>query len=147
MRFGLSLADFSSPGGSAHLGRELTDLAQAADELGFESLSVMDHYFQIGRIGPPELPMLEGYTVLAYLAGVTRRITLGTLATGVHYRHPGILAKIATTLDVLSGGRARLGIGAGRNEDEGRGLGAPCPPVNETLQRLDATAQTVLPMR
>ncbi len=146
MRIGLSIGDFTSPRGPACLGQELAAVAHDADELGFDSISVMDHYFQIRLIGPPEREMLEGYTTLAYLAGVTRRLTLGTLVTGVHYRHPGILAKIVTTLDVLSGGRAWLGIGAGWNEDESRGLGVPFPPVKERFERLDETLQIVLQM-
>jgi len=146
MRIGLSIGDFTSPRGPDCLGHDLAAVARAADELGFDSLSVMDHFFQIRLIGPPEREMLEGYTTLAYLAGVTRRLTLGTLVTGVHYRHPGILAKIVTTLDVLSGGRAWLGIGAGWNEDESRGLGVPFPPVKERFERLDETLQIVLQM-
>src|SRR5690348_6829804 len=111
MRLGLSIADFTSPDGPACLGRDLARVAETADQLGFHALTVMDHYFQIRLIGPPELPMLEGYATLAFLAAHTQRMQLGTLVTGVHYRHPGLLAKIVTTLDVLSGGRAFLGIG------------------------------------
>src|SRR6266851_9301960 len=146
MRIGLSIPDFTSPRGPACLGRDLAAVAHAADELGFDSLSVMDHYFQIRMIGPPEREMLEGYTTLAYLAGQTRRLTLGTLVTGVHYRHPGLLAKIVTTLDVLSGGRAWLGLGAGWNVDESRGLGVPFPPLAERFERLDETLQIVVQM-
>src|SRR3981081_4308556 len=123
MRISLSIGDFTSPAGPACPAQELTRVAVAADQLGFDSLSVMDHFFQIRLIGPPEREMLEGYTTLAYLAGQTQRLTLGTMVTGVHDRHPGLLGKIVTTLDVLSGGRAWLGIGAGWNEDESRGLG------------------------
>jgi F420-dependent oxidoreductase-like protein len=146
MRLGLSIADFASPGGPACLGRELASVAQAADQLGFDALSVMDHYFQIGLVGPPEQPMLEGYTTLAYLAGQTRRLKLGTLVTGVHYRHPGLLAKIVTSLDVLSGGRAFLGIGAGWNADESHGLGVPFPSLGERFARLEETLQICLQM-
>jgi F420-dependent oxidoreductase-like protein len=146
MRLGISIADFSSPNGPACLGQDLTRVARTADELGFEALTVMDHYFQIRMIGPPELPMLEGYTTLAYLAGQTRRLKLGTLVTGVHYRHPGLLAKIVTTLDVLSGGRAFLGIGAGWNENESRGLGVPFPPLGERFEQLEETLQICLQM-
>ena len=89
----------------------------------------MDHFFQIGVIGPPEYEMLEGYSTLAYLAGVTKKVKLGTMVTGVIYRYPGILIKMVTTLDVLSSGRAYLGIGAAWNEQEARGLGTPFPPV------------------
>jgi F420-dependent oxidoreductase-like protein len=146
MRLGLSIADFSSPGGVDTLGQELARTARAADQLGFHALSVMDHYFQIRMVGPPELPMLEGYTTLAYLASQTRRINLGTIVTGVHYRHPGLLAKIVTTLDVLSGGRAFLGIGAGWNADESHGLGVPFPPLAERFERLEETLRICLQM-
>jgi F420-dependent oxidoreductase-like protein len=146
MRIGLSIADFGTPQGPACLGPDLARVARTADELGFSALSVMDHYFQIRLIGPPELPMLEGYTTLAYLAGQTRRLRLGTLITGVHYRHPGLLAKIVTTLDVLSGGRAFLGIGAGWNEQESRGLGVPFPPLSERFERLEETLRICLQM-
>jgi F420-dependent oxidoreductase-like protein len=146
MRISLALADFTSPGGPACLGQEVSRLAVAADQLGFDGLSVMDHFFQIRMIGPPERAMLEGYTTLAYVAGQTQRLKLGTMVTGVHYRHPGILAKIVTTLDVLSGGRAWLGIGAGWNEDESRGLGVPFPSLKERFERLDETLQICLQM-
>jgi F420-dependent oxidoreductase-like protein len=146
MRLGLSIGEFTSPNGPACLGRDLATVASAADQLGFAALTVMDHYFQIGLIGPPEQPMLEGYTTLAYLAGHTTRLKLGTLVSGVHYRHPGLLAKIVTTLDVLSGGRAFLGIGAGWNLDESRGLGVPFPPLGERFERLEETLRICLQM-
>jgi F420-dependent oxidoreductase-like protein len=101
----------------------------------------MDHFFQIPPIGAAEEPMLEGYSALAYVAGVTERISLGTLVTGVTYRHPGLLIKTVTTLDVLSGGRAWLGIGAGWYEREHLGLGVPFPPVSERFERLEETLQ------
>jgi alkanesulfonate monooxygenase SsuD/methylene tetrahydromethanopterin reductase-like flavin-dependent oxidoreductase (luciferase family) len=144
MQLSLSIGDFTSPGGPACLGQELSRVAVAADQLGFDSLSVMDHFFQIRMIGPPEREMLEGYTTLAFIAGQTSRLKLGTMVTGVHYRHPGILAKTVTTLDVLSGGRAWLGIGAGWNVDESRGLGVPFPPLKERFERLDETLQICL---
>jgi F420-dependent oxidoreductase-like protein len=146
MRIGLSLADFTSPNGPACLGQDLARVACTADQLGFSALSVMDHYFQIRLIGPPELPMLEGYSTLAFLAGQTRQLKLGTLITGVHYRHPGLLAKIVTTLDVLSGGRAFLGIGAGWNQQESLGLGVPFPPLGERFERLEETLRICLQM-
>jgi F420-dependent oxidoreductase-like protein len=105
------------------------------------SLWVMDHFFQISMIGPPELEMLEAYSALAYAAAVTERITLGTMVTGVTYRHPGLLVKTVTTLDVLSGGRAWLGIGAAWNEEEHRGLGVPYPSTKERFERLEETLQ------
>jgi len=146
MRISLSIGDFTSPGGPAQLGCELGRVAATADEVGFHSLSVMDHYFQIGMIGPPEQAMLEGYTTLAYLAGQTKQLKLGTMVTGVHYRHPGLLAKIVTTLDVLSGGRAWLGIGAGWNADESLGLGVPFPALGERFERLEETLRICLQM-
>jgi F420-dependent oxidoreductase-like protein len=146
MRIGLSIGDFTSPNGSACLGQDLVRVAQTADQLGFHAVTVMDHYFQIGLIGPPELPMLEGYTTLAFLAGQTRHLQLGTLVTGVHYRHPGLLAKIVTTLDVLSGGRAFLGIGAGWNVAESQGLGVPFPPTAERFERLEETLRICVQM-
>ena len=113
MRLGLQVSHFSWPGSPASIGPTFGRIARDAEAAGMASLWVMDHFFQIRGIGPPELEMLEGYTTLAFAAGQTSRIELGTLVTGVTYRHPGILAKTVTTLDVLSGGRAWLGIGAG----------------------------------
>jgi len=146
MRIGLSIADFTSPNGAPCLGRDLASVAHTADQLGFSAITVMDHYFQIRLVGPPELPMLEGYTTLAYLAAHTQQVQLGTLATGVHYRHPGLLAKIVTTLDVLSGGRAFLGVGAGWNEAESRGLGVPFPPLKDRFEQLEETLRICLQM-
>jgi F420-dependent oxidoreductase-like protein len=123
------------------IGPRLAEIARTAEDAGFASLWVMDHFFQIGMVGPPEDPMLEGYSALSYLAAVTRRVQLGTLVTGVIYRHPGILVKTATTLDVLSGGRAYLGIGAGWNEQESRGLGVPFPPLKERFEQLEEALQ------
>ena len=117
MQVGVQIPDFTFPGGPARLGADLAAIARAADDAGFEFLAVMDHFFQIGLIGPPEREMLEAYTTLAYLAGSTSRLKLLTLVTGTVYRHPGILAKTVTTLDVLSGGRAWLGIGAAWNDE------------------------------
>lgn len=146
MKIGLQIPDFTSPGGPARLGTDLATVARAADDAGFEFLAVMDHFFQIGLIGPPEREMLEAYTTLAYLAACTSRAKLLTLVTGTVYRHPGILAKIVTTLDVLSGGRAWLGIGAAWNDEESRGLGIPFPPVAERFERLEETLQICLQM-
>jgi F420-dependent oxidoreductase-like protein len=139
MRIGLQIPSFTWPGGAPEIGSRLADIAKTADDAGFASLWVMDHFFQIQVIGPAEDPMLEGYSVLSYLAGLTKHARLGTLVTGVHYRHPGILVKTATTLDVISGGRAYLGIGAGWNEHESRGLGVPFPSVSERFERLEET--------
>jgi F420-dependent oxidoreductase-like protein len=141
MRLGLQLPNFTWPGGASAIAPKLAEIARAADDAGFYSLWVMDHFFQIGFSGPPELEMLEGYSALAFAAGRTNHIKLGTMVTGVTYRHPGILVKTVTTLDVLSHGRAYLGIGAAWNEQEHRGLGVPFPPLAERFERLEETLQ------
>ena len=125
MQIGLQIPDFTTPDGPGCLGADLGTVARTADEAGFDFIAVMDHFFQIGPIGAPEREMLEAYTTLGYLAACTSRAKLMTLVTGTVYRYPGILAKTVTTLDVLSGGRAWLGIGAAWNEQESRGLGIP----------------------
>ena len=122
MHLGLHLPDLTWPGGAPRLASQLTDIAQGAEDAGFEMLTVMDHLWQIGVVGPPEHEMLEAYTTLGYLAARTSRVSLLAMVTGVVYREPGLLAKIVTTLDVLSGGRGWLGVGAAWNEDEARGL-------------------------
>jgi F420-dependent oxidoreductase-like protein len=141
MRIGLQIPSFTWPGGPAELRTRLAEIARTADDADFASLWVMDHFFQIQGVGQPEEAMLESYTTLGYLAGVTQRIRLGTMVTGVVYRHPGILVKVVSTLDVLSGGRAYLGIGAAWNEREALGLGVPFPPVKERFERLEETLQ------
>jgi F420-dependent oxidoreductase-like protein len=146
VQIGLQIPDFTWPGGPGQLGSDLATVARTADEAGFDYLAVMDHFFQIGSVGPADHAMLEAYTTLGYLAAATSRARLLTLVTGVVYRHPGILAKIVTTLDVLSGGRAWLGIGAAWNEEESRGLGIPFPPVAERFERLEETLQICLQM-
>jgi F420-dependent oxidoreductase-like protein len=146
VRIGLQIPDFTTPNGPARLGADLATVARTADEAGFEFVALMDHFFQIGVIGPPEREMLEAYTTLGYLAACTSRAKLVTLVTGAVYRHPGILAKIVTTLDVLSGGRAWLGIGAAWNEEESRALGIPFPPVAERFERLEETLRICLRM-
>jgi F420-dependent oxidoreductase-like protein len=123
------------------MGATLGRIARTAEDAGFDSIWVMDHYFQIPGVGTPEMDMLEAYTTLGFLAGQTSRVSLGTLVTGVTYRHPGILAKQVTTLDVLSGGRAWLGIGAAWFEQEHVGLGVPFPPLKERFQRLEEALQ------
>ncbi len=135
MRIGLQIPSFTWPEGTEGIGPKLAQIGRTADEAGFASLWVMDHFFQIRGVGSVEEPMLEGYSALSYLAGVTERAKLGTLVTGVVYRYPGILVKTATTLDVLSGGRAYLGIGAGWNEREALGLGVPYPSAKERFER------------
>src|SRR5262250_927176 len=146
MQIGLQIPDYTNPAGPGQLAADLARVARTADEVGFSHLAVMDHFFQIGVIGPPEREMLEAYTTLGFLAAHTTRAELVTVMTGVIYRHPGILAKIVTTLDVLSGGRAWLGIGAAWNEEESRGLGIPFPPVAERFERLEETLQICLQM-
>jgi len=141
MKIGLQVPSFTWPGGPAELGSTFRRIARDADQAGMASLWVMDHFFQIGAVGPVEHEMLEGYSALAFAAAVTEKITLGTMVTGVTYRHPGILIKTATTLDVLSGGRAWLGLGAAWNEQEHRGLGVPFPPLAERFERLEETLQ------
>ena len=146
MQIGVQIPEFNNPGGPARLGAELAAVGRAADDAGFSHIAVMDHFFQIPLIGPPDREMLEAYTTLGYLAGSTSRLKLLTLVTGTVYRHPGVLAKTVTTLDVLSGGRAWLGIGAAWNDEESRGLGIPFPPVAERFERLEETLQICLQM-
>ena len=146
MQIGVQIPDFTTANGPARLGVDLATVARTADEAGFDFIAVMDHFFQIGVIGPPEREMLEAYTTLGYLAGCTSRAKLLTVVTGTVYRHPGILAKTVTTLDVLSGGRAWLGIGAAWNDEESRGLGIPFPPTAERFERLEETLQICLQM-
>ncbi len=141
MLLGLQVPDFTWPDAPTSIGPTFRRIARDADQAGMASLWVMDHFFQISMIGPPEHEMLEGWSALAHAAAVTDRIALGTLVTGVTYRHPGVLVKTATTLDVLSGGRAWLGIGAAWNEEEHRGLGVPYPSVAERFERLEETLQ------
>src|SRR5215211_2994264 len=141
LRIGLQVPRFTWPNAPDSIGPKLAEIARTADEAGFASMWVMNHFFQIGVVGDTEEPMLEGYSALNFLAGITDRVKLGTLVTGVHYRHPGVLIKTVTTLDVLSGGRAYLGIGAGWNERESRGLGVPFPPTAERFERLEEALQ------
>ncbi len=139
MKFGLQIPSFTWPGGPAAIGPTLARIVRTADDVGFDSIWVMDHFFQIRSVGPVEDPMLEGWTTLGFLAAHSRRARLGLMVGGVHYRHPGLWIKAATTLDVLSGGRAWLGIGAAWNEEESRGLGFPFPPLAERFEWLEDT--------
>ena len=141
MDLGIHFVNFTLPGGPEALGATLGAAAQAAEEGGCAKLTMMDHWFQMERFATAQDPMLEGYTGLGFVAGRTELITLSTLVTGVTYRHPGLLAKIVTTLDVVSGGRAQLGIGAAWYEREHRGLGVPFPPLGERFERLEETLQ------
>ena len=146
MKIGLQIPDFTTPAGPPRLGSDLATVVSTADEGGFDFIAVMDHFFQIRGVGPAEHEMLEAYTTLGYLAACTSRAKLLTLVTGAIYRSPGVLAKIVTTLDVLSAGRAWLGVGAGWNEEESRGLGIAFPPVAERFERLEETLQICLQM-
>ena len=146
MELGIHFVNFNLPGQPHTIARALADTARQADEGGVAVFSCMDHWFQMETMASAEHPMLEGYTTLGYLAAVTERLRLGLLVTGVTYRHPGLLAKIVTTLDVLSGGRAQLGIGAAWYEREHRGLGVPFPSVSERFERLEETLQICLQM-
>lgn len=146
MKLGLHYWNFSIPPASAAIAPTLAATARVAEQAGVSSFTMMDHYFQMDAYASVDEPMLEGYTTLGYLAGRTDRMTLGLLVTGVMYRYPGLLAKVVTTLDVLSGGRARLGIGASWYEREQRGLGVPVVPVGERFERLEETLQICLQM-
>jgi F420-dependent oxidoreductase-like protein len=137
MKLGLHISDFTWEGGAPELRFKLADIARRAEDGGVDRISVMDHVWQIGHIGPPEHEMLEAYTALGFLAAKTERVKLLTMVTAVVYREPGLLAKAMTTLDVLSGGRAILGIGAAWNAEESAGLGLPFPPVAERFERLE----------
>jgi alkanesulfonate monooxygenase len=146
MQLGVHVSNFTWSGGPKTLAQDLTRVAQTADELGFAKLSVMDHMWQIGHIGPPEHEMLEAYTALGYLAARTTRINLLAWVTAVVYREPGLLAKAVSTLDVLSQGRAYLGIGAAWFDGEARGLGFRFPSTAERFERLEEALQIVLQM-
>jgi alkanesulfonate monooxygenase len=146
MKLGLHVSNFTWPGGPTMIARDLGRVAKAAEEQGFSKLSVMDHLWQIGSNGPTDHDMLEAYTTLGFLAGQTERIELLAWVTAVVYREPGLLAKAVTTLDVLSGGRAWLGIGAAWYESEARGLGLSFPSTSERFERLEETLQICLQM-
>jgi F420-dependent oxidoreductase-like protein len=144
MKLGLQVIKFDWEGNSANIGQTIGEIAQFIDQNNFYSMWVMDHFFQMGGVfGEKDAPMLEGYTTLAYIAALTRKIKIGTLVTGYLYRYPGILAKMVTTLDVLSGGRAYLGIGAAWYEEEAKGLGVPFPGVSTRFEQLEETLQIV----
>jgi len=146
MELGVHVVNFSLPGGAGELGATVASIAESADAAGFRQLSVMDHFFQMEMLGGPEAEMLEAYTTLGYLAAATSRIRLGVLVSGVTYREPGLLAKLVTTLDVLSGGRAFLGLGAAWYEAEHSGLGFAFPPLAERFERLEETLRICLQM-
>jgi F420-dependent oxidoreductase-like protein len=143
VKLGLQISSFTWPGGAAQIGPTLGRVVRAADDAGFDSIWVMDHFFQIRSVGGAAEPMLEGYTTLGFMAANSSRARLGLMVGGVHYRLPGLWAKATTTLDVLSGGRAWLGIGAAWNEEESRGLGFPFPPLGERFELLEDTLRFV----
>ena len=141
MKIGLQISSFTWPGGDAAIGPTLARIAETADGAGFDSLWVMDHFYQIRGVGKPEEPMLEGWTTLGYMAAHSKKATLGLMVGGIHYRQAALWAKAATTLDVLSGGRGYLGIGAAWNEQESQGLGFPMPPLGVRFEMLEETLQ------
>jgi F420-dependent oxidoreductase-like protein len=144
VKIGVQIPNFTWPGGAEKLGPTLANVVKTADKGGFEYIAVMDHFWQLG--GNPELDMLEAYTALGFIAAHTERAKLLTVVTGALYRFPGILAKIISTLDVLSGGRAILGVGAGWNEEESKGLGIPFPPTAVRFELLEEALQICLQM-
>ncbi len=141
MKLGLQIPFLTWSGGPPQMGSKLAEIARTAEDSGFDSIWVMDHFFQIEFVGSAEMDMVEAYTTLGFIAGHTSRVGLGAMVTGVTYRHPGILIKQVTTLDVLSGGRAWLGIGAAWYEREHLGLGVPFPPLKERFERLEEALQ------
>jgi F420-dependent oxidoreductase-like protein len=143
VKLGLQIPSFSWPGGAEAIGPTLARIARQADDIGLDSIWVMDHFFQIRSVGVATEPMLEGYTALGFMAANSSRARLGLMVGGVHYRLPGLWAKATTTLDVLSGGRAWLGIGAAWNEEESNGLGFPFPPLGERFELLEDTLRFV----
>ena len=146
MQLDIHVPRFTWPGGPAAIGPTFASLAQTAEAIGVRTLSVMDHWFQMEMLWPAEEPMLEGYTALSFAAAKTERLRFRLLVGGVTYRHPGLLAKTITTLDVLSGGRAELGLGAAWYEREHLGLGVPFPPLRERYERLEETLQICFQM-
>ena len=141
MKVGLQISSFTWPGGPESIGPTLARIVRQADDVGFDSIWVMDHFFQIRGNGRTEEPMLEGMTALGFMAAHSQRARLGLMVGGVHYRHPGLWVKATTTLDVLSGGRAWLGIGAAWNAEESRALAFPFPPLGERFEMLEETLQ------
>jgi F420-dependent oxidoreductase-like protein len=146
VKLGVNLNDYDWGGGAARLGPLVGEIARAADDAGFDRVGVADHFWRSHYMGTVEGPELECYTTLGFLAASTRRAKLTAMVTAASYRQPGLLAKSVTTLDVLSGGRAWLGIGAGDYEAEARGLGLPFPPLKERFAMLEETLQICLRM-
>jgi F420-dependent oxidoreductase-like protein len=141
MKFGLQINNFTWPGGAAAIGPTLARVTRTADDAGFDSIWVMDHFFQIRGLGPAEAPMLDGMTALGFMAAHSEKARIGLMVGGIHYRPPGLWIKAHTTLDVLAGGRAWFGIGAAWNEEESAALGFPMPPLRERFEWLEDTLQ------
>jgi F420-dependent oxidoreductase-like protein len=141
VKLGLQINNFTWPGGAAAIGPTLARVTSTADKAGFDSIWVMDHFFQIRGSGPPEAPMLEGMTALGFMAAHSKRARIGLMVGGIHYRNPALWIKATSTLDVLSEGRAWFGIGAAWNEEESRGLGFPFPPLRDRFEMLEETLQ------
>jgi F420-dependent oxidoreductase-like protein len=141
MKLGLQISSFTWDGGDVGLAQHLAEVVRTADDAGFDSIWVMDHFLQIGSVGAPEEPMLEGMTALGYMAAHSKRARLGLMVGGIHYRQAGLWVKATTTLDVLSGGRAYFGIGAAWNEQESRAWGFPMPPLGQRFEMLEETLQ------
>ncbi len=146
MKVGLQINRFDYPGGDSKIGQNVREVSVAAEDAGFDSIWVMDHFFQLVHISKYTDPMLESYTTLGYIAGVTKKVMLGTMVTGVIYREPAVLINAVTTLDVLSGGRAYLGIGAGWNDQEAKALGLLDPLHSKRFERLEDTLKLALQM-
>jgi F420-dependent oxidoreductase-like protein len=146
VKIGLHIPATSWEGGPARLGPKLAEIAVAAEAAGFDTIDVADHVWQHPMMGGPAASQIEAYTTLGFIAALTHRVRLLALATAVSYRHPGLLAKMVTTLDVLSGGRAMLGIGAGDYPEEAQGLGLPFPPLGERFDLVEETVQVCLRM-
>jgi F420-dependent oxidoreductase-like protein len=146
MKLGLQIVDYTWAGGPAHIASTLTTIAQTAEASGFDMIAPSDHLWSSPWMGGREQALLESYTTLGYLAAATSRVRLMTLVTATPFRYPGLLGKIVTTLDVLSGGRAWLGIGAGHDEEEARGLGIPWPSLSERYEMLEEAIQVCLRM-
>src|SRR5215211_6008778 len=146
MKLGLQINNFGWAGGPARSGTTLAEIARTAEDCGFDRIGVADHLWQHPIMGGPEADEPECYTTLAFLAANTSTTRLTAMVSGVHFRHPAVLIKMVTTLDVLSGGRAWLGIGSGHYEEKARGLGIPFPPLTERFEMLEETLQIALRM-
>ena len=146
MKLGVQLNSFDWSAGPERFGRNLADIGRVAEEAGFDRITVADHVWQHPIMGGPEANEPECYTTLAFLAANTRRVRLTAMVSGVHFRHPAVLVKAVTTLDVLSGGRACFGVGSGHYPEESRGLGIPFPPQKERFEMLEETLQIALRM-